>query len=606
MNELLERIKTRPLLFDGAFGTYYAVRRCDRFGKYEEANLRSPGTVRQIAFEYISAGCDAIKTNTFGANRVSLDCDGEHLRQVILAGCRLALEAAEGHGVTVFADIGPIPQRGEESLSAQYRELVDLFLEGGLRHFLFETMSSDQYLSETAAYIRQKAPDALVIVTFAVGPDGFTAGARSGQELLLGLQEDPSIDILGLNCVSGPFHMLRYLRTLPPLRKPLCVSPNAGYPTVEDGAARFGSNPRYFARQMLEIVSAGAAVIGGCCGTTPEHIHELALALHGQEAGELPRVLPKKEKSAPASPPPQAPESPFWQKLRQGQTVFAAELDPPPVSDPEKFLRHAGILKNGGVDILTLADCPVARVHADSCMMAARLRRELDLEPLPHMTCRDRNINATKALLLGLSMENIRNVLTVTGDPIPNAERSEVKGVWSFNSSILAGYIRQLSESGAAAPFHVWAALNVNAPNFAFELEKAKRKLEAGVCGFLTQPVFTSRSVEHLRQARAALPGCYLLGGIIPVTSYKSALYMNSEVAGIQIPEDVLALYETASREEALRLAVELSCQLGREIRPYVDGYYLITPQGRPSVVCSIIRNLREWEAQAPDSQANL
>lgn len=595
MNEILERIKTKPLLFDGAFGTYYAVRRCDRFGKYEEANLTSPGMVHQIAFEYITAGCDAIKTNTFGANRISLDCDRAHLRQVVLAGCRIAQEAAKGHDVTVFADIGPIPAQENVDLSGQYRELVDLFLEAGLRHFLFETLSTDQYLSETAAYVRKKAPDALIIATFAIRPDGFTAEALSGKELLLRLQDDPNLDILGFNCVSGPFHLLRYLQSLPPLKKPLCISPNAGYPTVEDGSTRFASNPRYFARQMQEIAAAGASVLGGCCGTTPEHIRQVALMLHTQAHSPAApkKVLQPRQEETQSAPT----ESPFWEKLQQGQLVFAAELDPPPVSNMEKFLRYAGILKNGGADVLTLADCPVARVHADSCMTAAKLHRELGIEPIPHMNCRDRNINATKALLLSLATENIRNVLTITGDPIPNAERSEVKGVWSFNSAVLANYIRQLAESGACAPFHVWAALNVNAPNFHFELEKAKRKLDGGVCGFLTQPVFTRQSVENLQQARAALPGCYLLGGIIPVTSFKSALYMNSEVAGIQIPEDVLALYENASKEEALQLAAELSVQLAREMRPYVDGYYLITPQGRPSVVCEIIRSIRAWEA---------
>ena len=334
MNRILEQIKTRPLLFDGAFGTYYAARRCDRFGKYEEANLTAPGMVRQIAFEYITAGCDAIKTNTFGANRVSLGCGSDHLRRIVLEGCRLAKEAVEGHPVTVFADIGPIPQEDESDLSGQYRELADLFLEGGVTSFLFETLSSDEYLAPTAAYIRQKAPDALIIATFAVGPDGFTAGGHAGRDLLLRLQDDPNLDILGFNCVSGPFHLLRYLKTLPPIRKPLCISPNAGYPTIEDGETRFGSDPRYFARQMLEIAAAGASVLGGCCGTTPEHIHEVALALRlqDQKRTRAPKTVSLRQLEEPLP----AAESPFWQKLQQGKLVFAAELDPPPVSDMRK------------------------------------------------------------------------------------------------------------------------------------------------------------------------------------------------------------------------------------------------------------------------------
>ena len=195
------------------------------------------------------------------------------------------------------------------------------------------------------------------------------------------------------------------------------------------------------------------------------------------------------------------------------------------------------------------------------------------------------------ALLQGLSIEGVRNVLAVTGDPIPNAERSEVKGVWSFHSAVLAQYIRRLSADGATAEFHIWGALNVNANNFSAELEKAKRKEAAGMVGFLTQPICTDRAADNLARARRELGG-YLLGGLLPITSFRAAQYMNSEVAGIVIPEEVLALYAHATREESCDLAVELCTRIGSEIRPNVDGYYIIMPDGRPSVVCRIIKAL--------------
>lgn len=591
-----EQLKTAPLLFDGAFGTYYAARRCDRFGKYEEANLAAPGMVRQIAFEYLQAGCNAIKTNTFGANRASLGCGRERLRDIILAACRIANAAVEGRDAAVFADIGPIPRESGADLGGQYRELVDLFLEGGVRNFLFETLSNGDFIPSTAAYIREKAPDSFIIASFAVAPDGFTRDAVSGKDLLLWLQDDPNLDALGFNCVSGPYHLLQYIKTLPPLKKPLSVSPNAGYPTVEEDMTRFASNPVYFARQMAEIVSAGASIIGGCCGTTPEHIHEVSLALQLQDKHRA--AAPKSVRKRLEEPAAAPADSPFWDKLQAGQLVIAAELDPPAAADISKFMRHANTLREAGADILTVADCPVARVRADSSMVSAKLKREAGIEPLPHINCRDRNTNATKALLLGLSIEEIRNVLVITGDPVPTAERSEVKSVFNFNAVMLANYIRQLGADGITAPFHIWAALNVNAPNFDAELQKARRKAENGVAGFLTQPVFTQKSIENLRKAKEALPGCYFLGGIIPVISWRSAAYMNSEVSGIDIPQEAIALYEHATKEEALALAVDLSCRLARDIRPLVDGYYLITPAGRPSVAAKIIQAIRAWEAR--------
>lgn len=590
-----EHLKKEPLLFDGAFGTFYAARRCDRFGRYAEANLTAPGMVRQIAYEYILAGCNAIKTNTFGANRISLDCDGTHLQSIIQAACRIANAAAEEKDIAVFADIAPIPQETEDDLTGQYLELADLFLENGVTNFLFETQSSARYLTETAAYIKEKCPESFILITFAVGPDGFTAEGFSGMELLQFLDEDPWIDALGFNCLSGPYHLLQYLKTLPPIKKPLCISPNAGYPTVDQGITRFSSSPTYFARQMMEIREVGASILGGCCGTTPEHIHELALALHlrSSQKQSAPKSALSRLESKRA-----IPESKFWEKMQSGKLVVAAELDPPSDDDVERFMRYAQQLERSGVDAITLADCPVARVHIDSSLMAVKIKRELHLDTIPHMTCRDRNINAAKALLLGLSMENVRNILVVTGDPIPNAKRSEVKGVWSFNSAVFANYIRTLGDSGATSPFHVWGALNVNAANFQAELDKAKRKLTNGVCGFLTQPVFTARSLENLAAARRELPDAYILGGILPVVSYRAATYMNSEVAGIEIPDEVVSLYEHADAETAGNLAVEISCQLAREIRPMVNGYYLITPAGRPSIICRIMEQILEREQQ--------
>ena len=227
--------------------------------------------------------------------------------------------------------------------------------------------------------------------------------------------------------------------------------------------------------------------------------------------------------------------------------------------------------------------------------MACKIRREVGIDAIPHMTCRDRNLNATKALLLGLSMEGVHNVLAVTGDPIPSAERDEVKSVYQFNSRRLAGYISSLNENEFSRPFQVFGALNLNVRRFEVQLDIAKKKIENGVCCFLTQPVLTKTALEHLKQARAELDA-KILGGIIPVVSSRNARFMNSEISGITVDEKLIELYEGKSREQCTELAIKISAGIGKMIRPYTDGYYLMTPFYRTDIIVELIRLLRELD----------
>jgi homocysteine S-methyltransferase len=279
--------------------------------------------------------------------------------------------------------------------------------------------------------------------------------------------------------------------------------------------------------------------------------------------------------------------------LEQGKKIFAVELDPPKNAELGKFMSGAWTLKGAGVDAITIADCPIGRARMDSSLLACKLRRELDIDPLPHMTCRDRNLNATKALLLGLSVEGVDNVLVVTGDPIPSAERDEVKSVFNFNSRKLSHFIADLNQQELERPFHVFGALNVNARNFHVELARAKQKVEAGVSGFLTQPVLTAEALENLKLAHKTLDA-KILGGIIPVVSYRNACFMQSEIAGITVAEEIIELYKDKSREEAEALAVKISARIAKEIAPYVDGYYLMTPFLRVNLMVQIMDEIRK------------
>ena len=341
---------------------------------------------------------------------------------------------------------------------------------------------------------------------------------------------------------------------------------------------------------MADIASCGVPILGGCCGTTPEYIRQTArTAAQAQPGQTAAGATPDTYRAKAAA----ATGSRLKNKLDSGKRVIAVELDPPTDTDLSFFLSGAQRLKRLEVDAITIADCPVARARVDSSLLAAKIHRELDVDVLPHLTCRDRNLNATKALLLGLNIEQVDNVLVVTGDPIPAADRSEVRAVFNFNSVLLANYIHQLNQTVFSEPFHICSALNINAGNFSAELKKAQRKQAAGVTTFLTQPAFTQRSMDNLALARQTLEGCYLLGGIIPVVSYRNACFMNSEMAGIEIPQEVIDQYEGLSREQAGDLAVRLAEDIARRILPVIDGFYLITPLKRLDLIERLIPRLR-------------
>ncbi|MGX8851009.1 bifunctional homocysteine S-methyltransferase/methylenetetrahydrofolate reductase [Amedibacillus sp. YH-ame10] len=573
-------------LFDGAFGTYYASL-YDGDINCELANIKYPQRVLEIHQEYIRAGAQAIKTNTFNANPAKLECSMEEIQNIIIEGYRLAKEAVKGHDCKVFADIGPCLEQKQFSMFEQLKVIVDIFLKEGATHFLFETFPNDKGLKEIAQYIKTQCEYSKIITSFAVSADGYTQQGLSGNKLIKNMVECEHVDAYGYNCVCGPMHLRRLLQTLD-RSKPILIMPNAGYPTIMANRTYFRDSSTYFANEMQAIVEDGASIIGGCCGTTPVYIEKIAQLLkHHSEA--------RSQVSSSNEPMVKMTQelNPLHEKMKKGKHIIAVEFDPPNNCDIEKFMNNAEYLREQGIDAITIADCPIARARVDSSMLAAKLRREMNMTVIPHMTCRDRNINATKALLYGLGIEGIHNVLVVTGDPVPSADRAEVKGVFSFNSQILASYIKDLNDTIFPHPFLIYGALNVNATNFAQELAKAKRKEEHGVDVFMTQPVLSKRALENIKVAKQELKG-KILGGIIPVVSHRNAVYMNNEISGIDVDESYIAMYEGKTREEASELAVSLSCDMVDQLMGIVDGYYLITPFNRVEIISQIVEHIQK------------
>ena len=573
--------RRRPLLFDGAMGTYYG--HPDQ--RVEQAGIDHPEAIAAIHRAYLQAGCRAIKTNTFSAGVDAAFGDTARAAAYIEAACRLALAEAAPFDAAVFADLGPAPLQTRRTPAETWQVQMELFLQQGVTNFLLETLPGEDGVAEAAAWLKQRCPDAFLLVSFAVDASGSTRLGQNGKDLLLRTAALDAVDAVGFNCMSGPGALLALTQSLPPLDKPLSVMPNAGYPAVLGRRTVYQGKPEYFAQKLAQLVQAGAAMVGGCCGTTPAH---LAAA-----AALLPEFLP--EQAAPQPPAVSRPAprpNPLWEALQSGRRVVAVELDPPGDDNLAPFVEGVQALHAAGADAITIADCPIGRPRAYSSLLACKLKTELGIEPLPHMTCRDRNLNATKALLLGLSMQDVHNVLVITGDPIPTEARDEVKGVFNFNSRKLARYISGLNETTLTTPFHIFGALNLNARNFEVQLRLAKEKEQNGVCGFLTQPVLSARALENLKTARRELHG-RILGGIFPVVSYKNACFLNNEVSGMDVCQEICDLYKDLDRAAAEELAVRISVRIAREIEPYTDGLYLMTPFRRVALMRRILQQVK-------------
>lgn len=589
MNDIREFLSRRPLLFDGGMGTYYKAApgiECER------ANQTDPAGVQAVHREYLEAGADAIKTNTFGLPRMA----AAHMpgwEALAEAGWKLAEAAAAPAGAFVFADLGPAPETEGLPAAQVYTAVAEQFRKLGAKNFLFETLSSDAGILEAVRTLKAAEPDAFVLVSFAVLPDGYTREGLYCKDLVRRMSESGCVDAVGLNCVSAPGAMRTLARSLSSAL-PLSVMPNAGYPVVTRTQVRYQGKPEYFAQELSGLAADGVVrILGGCCGTTPAHIAALRAALDALPETAAPART--KEFSTPEAKPVEN-ENAFLRKLNAGEKVIAIELDSPRNADLTAYLEGARKLQAAGADLLTIADCPIAQARMDSSLVACRVHRELGMCTLPHMTCRDRNLNATKALLLGLYAEGVREVLAITGDPIPTAERDEVKNVYQFNSRKLAQYIVSLAGEGREMPsaMTVFGALNLNARNFEVELRRASEKLEHGMSGFLTQPVLSVQAVENLRHAREVLGSrARILAGIMPVVSQRNAIFMENEINGIHVEEDIIRQFAGLDRAQGEELGLAISLKMAREALPYADGFYLMTPFNRVALMERLIARLR-------------
>ncbi len=568
------------ILFDGGFGTYYEQSLPIYFKNMqpEFAVLRDPEGVAKVHRAYLESGAAAIKTDTFGVN-LNLCESKEQALKLIHAGYAIAKQEASAFSAEVYADIGPIREASDRE--EQYCFLASSFIECGAERFLFETMSELEVLLPAITLIRKKCPQATVIVSFAVTVDGYTANGEYYIPLLERTQQ--YADHVGLNCQCGPAHMTELMEKIDHSKLSCIAMPNAGYPSLENGRTVFRNDPEYFALKMEKLISLGIKGVGGCCGTTPAHIKALA--------ARMPKTEVVRESKPLTAPKAKAKPDPIVGRF---QKPIAVELPAPNNTDCSYLIDAAKKVKAYGADFITIPDSPLGNAKADSVMMAAKIRREAGIAVIPHMTCRDKNQLAVKGQLLAASMEEIRDILVITGDAIQPSLRQNVKQVYGFNSFSLISYLAGLNdEVFYEQPFHICAALNTSAANFEAECKRAEKKIQNGAQYLFTQPIFSEEGVERFAYAKEHL-NAKLFAGIMPVAGYKNALFLHNEVSGIDIPESLLHALQDKSPEEQRAVSVAYACRLADALYPMADGFYIMTPLKKTELSLALVEHIRE------------
>lgn len=588
-----EVLQSRKLLCDGAFGTYYATK-YDTRQLPELANIQHPERVRQIHDEYIVAGAEIIRTNTYACNTAMLLKETEEVKEYIRGGYRIACEVAKEAGkekesrpeIYVAADIGPIPYTDDvdrERVQKEYIEICETFLEEGAEFILFETFASLEDILPAISFVGDKA---FILVQFSVNQFGYSNAGLSARRLMEEAEKYSEIDAAGFNCGVGPGHMQKIIRTLCLSHKKfLTALPNAGYPKAVSNRMIFSDrNIDYFASKVNDIAIDGADIVGGCCGTTPEYTRRISAMLDHTKTEhsfteEEKRVMPSHQ------------ENHAFYQGKEGKKLIAVELAPPIGSDDEKLMDAAHLLKQSGVDVLTFPDSPSGRTRADSILMAEKVSRETGICVMPHICCRDKNAIAMRSQLLGAYINQIYNFLVITGDPIPTMVRTSVKGVFNFDSVGLMQILDDMNEEQfLKAPVCYGGAINQGRKNLEIEIGRVKKKMEAGATFFLTQPVSTKESAERLRRIKQET-GARILCGIMPFVSLKNAMFMKNEMTGIDVSDEVLLRYRAdMTREEGERAGIELAKEVIAMTEDFVDGYYFSFPFNRVHMLKDILK----------------
>lgn len=589
-----EYLKKSKLIADGSFGTYYS-QKYKTVDIPEYANITASQRISEIHTEYINSGAKLIRTNTFASNTYSLDCSIEEVKENIKAAYKIAKEAVEQSGKEIFiaGNIGPVPavfQPDFEAVEEEYYQIAKTFIDEGADILCFETFTQSEHIMPAIKRIKEEC-NPFIIVQFCVNQYGYSEAGESAERLVSETAFSKCVDAVGLNCGVGPAHMQQILSRIN-LNNNCFVTamPNAGYPLLVRNRVKYADNPIYFASKVNDMALLGADIIGGCCGTTPDYIREVAKTV------DLTPTVKSDETSANNENEKPVIKKSFFRNADgtiKDKKLIAVELAPPFGADDKKLLEAAHSLKGLGVDVLTFPDSPSGRTRIDSVLMAQKVKNVTGFEVMPHICCRDKNAIAMRSTFLGASINDINNFLIITGDPIPVMARQVVKSVFNFDSVGLMRIADEMnSEALKDSPLTYGGAINQSRLRIESEIKRVQKKMEAGAEFFLTQPVFTAEDAERLRRVKEET-GARILCGIMPLVSRKNALFMKNEISGVNVTDEVIERYpENADREDGENVGVELAKEMIAATRDFADGYYFSFPFNRTYLLKRIIQEV--------------
>lgn len=601
-----EYIKENLVLMDGAMGSLIYEKGVFIDKCYDELNLSRPELIRSIHEEYLRAGARVIETNTYGANRFKLKSHNllEQIEEINRTGVELAREVASENAY-VAGSMGPsgleIEPWGDTTLaeiSEAYAEQAGYLEEAGADLFVLETFQDIREMEQAISAIKSVS-DLPVVAMMTVGEDGRTRYGTDLEDVANRLVKSEA-SVIGLNCTVGPKPMLDFVEQISGIsHKPICIMPNAGRPQYTDGRMIYLSTPEYFSVYTKRFIDKGVRMLGGCCGTTPDHIGKMANALamkqtrlqHSINIG----VKPVTEEPLP-EPVPVNEKSGLSAKLVSGRQVVLVEMVPPRSTDITKPLEGAKILKEHRVDAINIPDGPRASARMTGLALAVLLQNEVGIEPVLHYTCRDRNLLGMQSDLLGATAMGIRNILAITGDPPMIGDYPQATAVFDIDAIGLVHLINNLNHGldvgekriGEPTAFFTGVGLDPNSVNPDNELHRLQLKIDAGAEYIITQPVFDVASLESFI-ARAHLDGVYLIAGIWPLVSLRNAEFMKNEVPGVYVPDEVISqIARFDNREDQLRAGIEIAQRMVDKVLGFVNGLQVSAPFGRYNLAVEV------------------
>ena len=604
------------VVVDGAMGTQLYAKGVFINQCYDELNLRAPDLVREVHRSYVKAGAEVIETNTFGASRTKLVPYGLETQtaEINRSAAALAREEA-GDNVLVAGAVGPLGVRLEPFGPTSLSEAREIFAEqrrglkdGGADFFLIETFADISEMEQAILAAREVDPKMPVMAQMTIGTDCLTPYGASAEDIAKALDVFGA-DIIGLNCSVGPQIILDAIEKMAKLtRKKLVAQPNAGMPREVGGRSMYMASPEYMATYAAHLVRAGARVVGGCCGTTPEHIAAMVEGIRPLAPRQA-RVPRRASSAHSASEPPRAKAvepTPFaersrWSgKIARGEFVTSVEIVPPRGVDTSKLVRDTIALKEAGVDAVNVPDGPRAQSRMGALLTSLLIEQQAKIETVTHYCCRDRNLLGMLSDLLGASAIGLRNMLIITGDPPKMGPYPNATAVFDIDAIGLTNLVNNLNHGldpggnaiGAPTCFAIGVGVNPGAIDLEHELRRFTWKVEAGAEYAITQPVF---DVEQLESFLAKLDTnrIPIIAGIWPLVSHRNAEFLANEVPGVTVPQHIIERMRRAnekSKEHGVQEGLAIAREMLERVRPSVQGVQVSAPFGKVELALEVFR----------------